>query len=87
MVHLLGEEKFSFDTRGGQIHVHRSDTTLTPFGGFEIAKRIMRENIVPIASDNRYQTKETGFRTIGITSETRIQRTDNCRNNILPELK
>lgn len=33
MVHLLGEERFSFDTRGGQIHVHRSDTTLTPFGG------------------------------------------------------
>jgi hypothetical protein len=33
MVHLLGEEKISFDTRGGQIHVHRSDTILTPFGG------------------------------------------------------
>jgi len=34
MVHLLSEEKFSFETRAGQIHVRRSDTTLTPFGGF-----------------------------------------------------
>lgn len=34
MNHLLGEEEFSFNTRGGQIHVRRADTTLTPFGGF-----------------------------------------------------
>jgi hypothetical protein len=33
MVHLLGEEKFSFETPGGQVHVRRSDTTLTPYGG------------------------------------------------------
>lgn len=33
MVHLLGEDDFSFETRGGQVHVRRSDTTLTPFGG------------------------------------------------------
>ena len=33
MNHLLGEDVFSFDTRGGQIHVQRADTTLTPFGG------------------------------------------------------
>jgi len=32
MDHLLGEEEISFDTRGGQIHVRRADTTLTPFG-------------------------------------------------------
>lgn len=34
MVHLLGEEDFSFATCGGQIKVRRSDTILTPFGGF-----------------------------------------------------
>ena len=34
MVHLLGEEDFSFDTRGERIRVRRSDTTLTPYGGF-----------------------------------------------------
>jgi len=33
MDHLLGEEEFSFNTRGGQIHVRWADTILTPFGG------------------------------------------------------
>ena len=33
MVHLLGEEQYSFKTDNGKIHVRRSETTLTPFGG------------------------------------------------------
>jgi hypothetical protein len=33
MIHLLGEERYSFKTDKGKIHVCRSDTTLTPFGG------------------------------------------------------
>jgi hypothetical protein len=34
MVHLLGEEEFSFETRRDRIRVSRTDTTLTPYGGF-----------------------------------------------------
>jgi hypothetical protein len=32
MNHLLGEEEYSFETSGGQIHVRRADTTLIPLG-------------------------------------------------------
>jgi hypothetical protein len=53
----------------------------------KIAKSKTREIIIPIASDNPNQTNVTGFRTTGITSETRMQSTDNFINNMLPEWK
>lgn len=34
MIHLLGEEEYEFKTPGGRIKVERSQTTLTPYGGF-----------------------------------------------------
>jgi hypothetical protein len=62
----------------------------TPMGVIiqkKTTERRTDESIAPIASDNLCQTKETGLRTAGKTIETRIMRTDNFTNRILPEWK